>query len=344
MQPYSDSPLTTRMESSYLHILFFVFTLFVIELLYFRIAEHFNIVDAPNHRSSHKRITIRGGGIIFPASLLFWFILSNFQNVYFISGLFLISTVSFLDDIFTLNSGIRSVIQSLAIILLLYTSPLSLHWYYYFLIFIVIKGTINAYNFMDGINGITGAYSFVALISVLYINNSIEFTDTNLIVCPLLAISVFNFFNFRKKAKCFAGDVGSVSIAFIIIYLLTQLILKTNNFLYASILLVYGLDTVTTIIFRVIRKEKITEAHRSHFYQFLANQKKWKHLQVSTLYCIAQLTVNIVLLVPLINRHQNGYDSLYKLIALSIISAIGFIVIRFSIEGKDNLLKPKLQA
>ncbi len=332
------------MDNIYLQILLFTATLFILELLYFRIAKQYNIIDKPNHRSSHKRITIRGGGIIFPASLFFWFILSGFQNAYFISGLFLISTVSFLDDIFTLKSGIRSVIQSLAIILLLYAYPLSLHWYYYLVIFIVIKGTINAYNFMDGINGITGAYSFVALISLLYINSSFAFIDTNLIVWSLVAISVFNFFNFRKKARCFAGDVGSVSIAFIIIYLLSQLILKTNNFLYASILLVYGLDTVTTIIFRVIRKEKITEAHRSHFYQFLANQKKWKHLQVSSLYCIAQLTVNIVLLGPFINRNQNVYDSLYKLIVLCVVSAIGFIVIRFSIEGKDNLLKPKLQA
>ena len=168
------------MDNSYLFIFVFTFTLFVLELLYFRIAEHYNIVDKPNHRSSHKSITIRGGGIIFPVSLIVWFILSGFQHLFFISGLLLISSVSFLDDIFTLKSGLRSVFQSIAVALLLYAMPFSLDWYYYVLIFVAVKGTINAYNFMDGINGITGAYSFVALISLLYINNEVYFTDNNL--------------------------------------------------------------------------------------------------------------------------------------------------------------------
>ncbi len=329
------------MDNSFLHILFFTFTLFVLELLYFRIAEHYNIVDKPNHRSSHKSITIRGGGIIFPISLIVWFILSGFQHLFFVSGLLLISSISFLDDIYTLKSGIRSIIQSIAVALLLYAMPFRLDWYYYVLIFVAVKGTINAYNFMDGINGITGAYSFVALVSLLYINSEIYFADNNLIIYALLSILVFNFFNFRRKARCFAGDVGSVSIAFIITFLLIQLIQKTNNFMYASILLVYGLDTVSTIIFRLIRKEKITEAHRSHFYQFLANQKRWKQLRVSSLYCLSQLFINIVLFASS-SLITTTVESLLGLITLSVLSGFSFIIVRFMVEGKERLLKPKL--
>ena len=185
---------------------------------------------------------------------------------------------------------------------------------------------------MDGINGITGGYSLITILSLYYINNAVvNFTSNDLLIIVGLSLLVFNFFNFRKKAKCFAGDVGSVSIAFILIFLIGQLILETHNFAYILLLLIYGLDTATTLVFRKIRKEKIFEAHRSHFYQYLANQLKINHLVVSSFYMFVQLIINGILVLLI-------HDSVsYTLLFVTLFTII-FFAIRFKIEGKRVLL------
>ncbi|WP_316832398.1 glycosyltransferase family 4 protein [Pedobacter aquatilis] len=307
--------------------------LFLLEVTYFKIADRFNIIDKPNERSSHKNITLRGGGIIFCLAGLIYFCLSDFQYPYFIAGLFAIATISFIDDILTLNNKVRLSIHLIAVLLMFYQWNLfELNWYWIPVALVFVIGTINAYNFMDGINGITGAYSLLAIASLYFINKKIvQFTSSDLLIVVGLSLLVFNFFNFRKKAKCFAGDVGSVSIAFIIIFLTGQLILKTGNFNYILLLLVYGLDAVITIIFRVIRRENIFEAHRSHYYQYLANERKWPHLLVSGLYFLVQLGTNILLFMVV-------KDSALLVISLAIISGILFVSIRFLSEGKVKLL------
>ncbi|GAA4205125.1 glycosyltransferase family 4 protein [Pedobacter jeongneungensis] len=308
--------------------------LFIIELVYFKVADHFNIIDKPNHRSSHTTVTIRGGGIIFTIAALIFFFTFGFQYPYFILGLFLISLISFLDDIFTLNNKIRLSIHLLAVILMFYQWQLfSLNWYWIPVALIFVIGTINAYNFMDGINGITGGYSLLVIATLYYINEQVvSFTSSDLLIIVGLSLLVFNFFNFRKKAKCFAGDVGSVSIAFIIVFLIGQLVIQTQNFNYILLLLFYGLDAVTTIVFRVIRKENIFEAHRSHFYQFLSNEKKWPHLVVVSSYILIQLIINVLLILFV------GKDSLTALF-LIVTSGIIFLVVRFTTEGKVRLTK-----
>ncbi|MES2445774.1 MAG: UDP-GlcNAc--UDP-phosphate GlcNAc-1-phosphate transferase [Bacteroidota bacterium] len=319
---------------SLLPISFILISLFALELLYFKIADHFNIIDKPNARSSHTAITLRGGGIIFIIAGLIFYCYSGFQYSFFIFGLVAIGTVSFLDDILTLNNKVRLAVHLLSVLLLFYQWELfGLSWYWLIVAAIFVIGTINAYNFMDGINGITGCYSLITIGSLYYINNQIiEFTSNDLLLIVGLALLVFNFFNFRKKAKCFAGDVGSVSIAFILIFLLGQLILKTENFAYILLLLFYGLDTATTVFFRKIRKENIFEAHRSHFYQYLANHLKWNHLVVSGLYMLVQLLINalVVLVVS---------DSIAAALMFTFVFAILFLWIRFMVEGKERLLK-----
>jgi len=200
------------------------------------------------------------------------------------------------------------------------------------LVLIFVIGTINAYNFMDGINGITGSYSLLAILSLLYINKEVVvFTNDQLLISLAISLLIFNWFNFRKKAKCFAGDVGSISIAFALVFLIAQLILKTSNITYVLILLVYGLDTSLTVIFRKIRGENIFAAHRSHFYQYLANEKAWSHVAVSTLYFFVQLGVNFAVIFCL---HQ------YPLLALAftIGFTVVFLLLRFSVEGKKRLI------
>ncbi|WP_129715296.1 glycosyltransferase family 4 protein [Pedobacter sp. SYP-B3415] len=314
----------------------FLVIFFIVELLYFRLADRFNIIDKPNHRSSHTAVTIRGGGIIFVIAALTWCVWQETTYLYFATGLFLISLISFLDDILTLNNKIRLTVHLLSVALLFFEWQLfDLPWYFLLIGLIFVIGTINAYNFMDGINGITGGYSAIVLLSLWYINEQIvRFGSSPFIITILLSLLVFNFFNFRQKAKCFAGDVGSVSIAFIIVFLLGQVILKTENLSYILLLTVYGLDAVTTIVFRLIRKENIFEAHRSHFYQYLANKRKWPHLAVAGLYSLLQLLISWLVI--------SNVNSLTYSLTMFFSTLFGFVLLRFLTEGRSQLLNNKM--
>lgn len=300
-------------------------------LLYFRIAERLKIFDTPNHRSSHQSLTIRGGGIIFPIAILLHFFASGMQYPLFASGLFIISFISFYDDLSSLSNKIRFFAHFLAVLLLfMEANIIDQPMWVLCISCILIIGTINAYNFMDGINGITGGYSIVVLVSLFLVNKSINFMSAEIIGVAVISLIVFSIFNFRKKARCFAGDVGSVSIAYIIIFCLTLLIFSTENIKYLGFLLLYGLDTISTIIFRIVRREDIFKAHRSHFYQYLANSKNWSHLRISSTIAIVQIIINLwIIFLPM---------NLPYFILFLILCGIAFVCLRFAVEGKQYLL------
>ncbi|MBC5773014.1 glycosyltransferase family 4 protein [Pontibacter sp. KCTC 32443] len=269
--------------------------LFILLLAYFKIADHYNIIDKPNHRSSHTAITIRGGGVVYPFAILLYTIFFQDVSYVLVAGIVMISAVSFWDDVQNLPNKVRLLVHLLSVTALLLSVKAFQEWPLWLLpiVYILVIGTINAYNFMDGINGITGMYSLVILGSLLYVNYYISpFTDSAFIICPVIASLVFLFFNFRKKAKCFAGDVGSVSIGFWIIALLVMVIINTGDLKYVLFLAVYGVDAVLTIIHRLILKQNIFEAHRLHFYQILANDKKVSHLIIASAYGVLQLFIN----------------------------------------------------
>ena len=267
--------------------------LFLTELFYFRVADKFNIIDKPNERSSHSRITLRGGGIIFYFGALAYFLTNDWEYPWFILALSLITFISFVDDIRSTSQGLRLVFHFSAMALMFYQWGLfSLSWWWIIIALIVCTGIINVYNFMDGINGITGGYSLVVLVALAYINSEITtFVEPALINTVLCSVLVFCFFNFRKKAKCFAGDVGSVSIAFILLFLIGKLILTTGDFSWIILLSVYGVDSVLTIIHRLMLHENIGLPHRKHMYQLMANELKIPHVGVSLIYMGAQALV-----------------------------------------------------
>jgi UDP-N-acetylmuramyl pentapeptide phosphotransferase/UDP-N-acetylglucosamine-1-phosphate transferase len=277
-----------------MYILLFI-ALFIIQLAYFRIANYFNIIDKPNERSSHTRITLRGGGILFYVSVLIYFLFEGFPYPWFFAGLTLISAISFADDIKPRPSSVRLVIHFVSMgLMFLQWDLFSQPWYFTLIALIVCTGIMNAYNFMDGINGITGGYSLVVMSALWYFNNyDTKFVDNNLIYSIILALLVFNFFNFRPKAKCFAGDVGAVSIAFVIVYLLGLLVMATGDFSYIVMLAVYGVDSSLTIAHRLILKENIFQPHRKHAFQILANELKIPHVAVSAFYGSLQAVILI---------------------------------------------------
>ena len=276
------------------HSIVFV-VLFAAELLYFRIAAHFGIVDRPNARSSHSKAVLRGGGIVFLLAAWLYAAFFGLQQWPFLVGLTLVAGVSFADDIRSLPDSVRLVAQFSAMALLFYGWGI-LNWQSWWVVvlgLILCVGITNAFNFMDGINGITGGYSLAVLLPLAWLNDGMHFTDQSLIVVTILADLVFCFFNFRPKgkARCFAGDVGSVGVAFIVVYLLGRLILRTGDFTYIVFLAVYGVDSVLTIVHRILLHENLGEAHRKHAYQLMANELRMSHVAVSLLYALLQLLV-----------------------------------------------------
>ncbi|WP_274972740.1 MraY family glycosyltransferase [Bacteroides fluxus] len=269
--------------------------LFVAELFYFKIADKCNIIDKPNERSSHTRVTLRGGGIIFYFGALACFLTSGFEYPLFMLALTLVTFISFVDDIKSTRQVTRLLFHFSAMGLMFCQWGLfSLPWWWIVIALIVCTGIINAYNFMDGINGITGGYSLVVLTALAIINAEIiPFVEGDFIYTVICSVVVFCFFNFRKRAKCFAGDVGSVSIAFILLFLLGKLIMQTGDFSWIVLLSVYGVDSVLTIIHRLMLHENIGLPHRKHLYQLMANELKIPHVVVSSVYMAVQATIII---------------------------------------------------
>ena len=297
--------------------------LFAAELLYFRIADYFNIIDNPNERSSHSSVTLRGGGILFWVGVLFYFLMSGWHYPWFFAGLTLVAAISFADDVKLQSPIVRLVLQFIGLLLMSIQWQLfDFSWIIVVLVIVVSVGVLNAFNFMDGINGITGGYSLAVLASLWYVNNYVTaFVDNNLIYLVFLALLVFNFFNFRIKAKCFAGDVGAVSIAFILIFILGMLIIKTGDLSYIAFLLVYGVDSVLTIVHRILLKENITEPHRMHLYQLLSNELKVPQLLVSTIYAVLQLLISFGFIM--------FYSvSLWYLVIVAVLLTVVYLIIK----------------
>jgi len=297
--------------------LFFITILFVSELVYFKLADKYNIIDKPNGRSSHSVITIRGGGIIFPISIMLWFFCFDKHYPLFVCGLLLISFISFLDDIKDFSKRIRLTVHLTAMgLVFLQLQLFNLNWIIILAIIVFFIGVINAYNFMDGINGITGIYSIVALLTLLWINiYQIYFIDTSLLIMTIIGLIVFNFFNVRTNAKCFAGDVGSISMAFIICFLLIKLIIQSTDLRYLLLLVIYGIDAVFTILIRLRRGQNIFLAHRLHLYQLLVNECGQKHLLVAVTFGSIQALVNVLIIITI---SQN----IYVVMALTILPLV----------------------
>ena len=300
------------------------------ELVYFRIADRFNIIDKPNQRSSHSSIVLRGGGIIFVLGLWIWAAFFGFQNIWFLIAVTLVAGISFIDDIHSLPDSVRLVAQFAAMALMFYQLDI-LHWNMWWIILIamiVCVGASNIINFMDGINGITGAYALASLLPLFLLNREIGFADESLILVVALADLVFCCFNFRPKgkAKCFAGDVGSIGVAYILLFLIGSLILATGDVTYLIFLLVYGVDGCLTIVHRILLHENLGEAHRKHAYQLMANELKIGHVKVASFYALLQLAVSLgfIYLCRLLeaNSHLSlvAWHWIYLAVALALLS------------------------
>ena len=292
--------------------------LVVAELMYFKIADKCNIIDKPNERSSHSTIVLRGGGIIFSLSMIAWAVLMvvQGQNIMpylpFMAGLILIAGVSFIDDVHSLPDSVRLVAQFVAMALMFWSMGI-MNWDMWWIVpiaLIVCVGATNIINFMDGINGITAGYALAMLVPLALLDSGFKIQDSSVsgfiepsyLIVAILGVLVFSIFNFRPKgkAKCFAGDVGSIGIAFIILFAAGRLIIQTGDLTYFILILIYGVDGCLTICHRIMLHENLGEAHRKHAYQLMCNELKIGHVKISLLYMVLQLAVSLgfIYLIP----------------------------------------------
>ena len=280
------------------------------ELIYFRIADMCNIIDKPNERSSHSTIVLRGGGVIFAISMVIWLILQMVNGEWFMVkdylpfmvGLLMVAGISFVDDIHSLPDSLRMVVQIASILLMFWSIGLygAFDSWIWTVVAVLVAlffcvGATNIINFMDGINGITAAYGFAMLVPIALLNHNMSFIDESYLIVAIIGLIVFSLFNFRPKgkAKCFAGDVGSIGIAFIILFALGKLMLVTHDVTWIVFFLVYGVDGSLTIFHRIMLHENLGQAHRKHAYQLMANELKMSHVVVSLLYMALQLAVSL---------------------------------------------------
>jgi UDP-N-acetylmuramyl pentapeptide phosphotransferase/UDP-N-acetylglucosamine-1-phosphate transferase len=302
--------------------------------VYFFIARRFNIYDKPNDRSSHAITTLRGGGVIFYLGVIYWFFLSGCIYTWFFLGLTLISLISFLDDFKSVGVRLRLVAHFVSVLFLLFqltgfNSSIGL----IVMSVIVSVGIINVFNFMDGINGMTGLYSLSVLASLWFINSyQFFFVENSLIYSLALLLVIFNFYNVRSRAKCFAGDIGSVSIAFILLFIIGKLIVLKSDWFYLILLLVYGVDSTLTIIHRLVNKEDIFMPHRKHVYQLLVNELNFSHVKVSGVYAFIQLIITVAFMF-----FENSVNRYAYLVSVTVL----LVVIYFLIKSKVKAVSEK---
>ena len=281
--------------------MYYVVTLLAIiasELLYFYIAKKLHIVDRPNERSSHRKVALLGAGVIFWFSIIFFSATHRWAFLPFTIGATLLAVVSYVDDMKGLPSWLRMFVQIAAVVLGFYSAINTLEVWQMLLLIVLFVGVLNVYNFMDGINGMLAAYSFVVVGTFGYLNLfQTHFVNTEFVFTILAAILVFGFFNFRKNARCFSGDVGSIVMGFIVLFLLLRydVAIPDNgeNVSYLCFIIVFLADGLLTIFKRFLTGRNIFEAHREHLYETLVNNLHVPHLRVSVGYALLQLVINV---------------------------------------------------
>lgn len=323
-----------------------LFLLILIELLYFRLADRFNIIDKPNQRSSHSQIVLRGGGIIFLLGVWIWAAFFGFQYPLLLAAVTLAAGISFVDDIHSLPDSVRLVVHFVAMALLIVQVYLSARGgvlmqgisvpamvLFFIVALVVCVGATNIFNFMDGINGILACYSMAVLVPLMMVDIKIygvagaEPVPHTLLIVTAIAVIVFSFFNFRPRgrAKCFAGDVGSVGIAFILLFCIGMLVAATGDITWLTFLIVFGVDGCLTICHRIMLHENLGQAHRKHAYQIMANELGMSHVAVSLIYMTLQLAISLVLVFIIPNTPAAHWIYLTAVLILLSIAYVLFM-------------------
>lgn len=287
--------------------------------LYMYLARRWDIVDEPGYRSNHSTTVLRGGGILFPIAVLLFSLIHGALHPYFFGGVFMLALISFYDDLKNVKALVRLGIQCIAVALMMQDlNVISLGWPMLLLLFIVAVGWINAFNFMDGINGITAINASLNLATLVLINEELRFMEMRLLIFLLLSVIVFGIYNFRVRALVFAGDVGSITMAYATAFAMSALILKTGQWQYLLFISVYAVDAGYSVLHRVFHGKNPLRPHRTFLFHMLVNEVGWPHLAVSSLYAGIQLVINLLTYFVLIPANYTNWWCAGVLVALTL--------------------------
>ncbi|MCC8416958.1 MAG: glycosyltransferase family 4 protein [Rickettsia endosymbiont of Bryobia graminum] len=329
-----------------LFVLSFIGTSFL-TLLLVKVLPFFGLVDIPDQRRAHNKVTPRGGGlaivimVIMAASIYEYFLAtSSIGTVRILGILLVISMVSFLDDLIHIPVVVRlitHVICSVAVVILFLSPALLFHNelppYLDVIVSIVgLTAFLNIYNFLDGIDGITCSESIHLSITILilcYLKSDIIMHANLIIILNVIILGSsigFLLFNWQP-AKIFLGDIGSISLGFLLGFSLLLISASSAHLFVASVIasLYYLADGGLTILIRLINREKIWQPHLKHFFQ-KAVQKRKTHRQVVSRIALCNLLLMVF-----------SITSLYFPV-ISIILAILTVmitIINFAINKKD---------
>ena len=315
-----------------------------VAFLYFHYAKSQKILDIPSRRSSHTTPVIRGGGILFAAGILlavlrrpsFFF---RLPALAFVAGFLILAATGFKDDRNPLSPRVRFPFQIAGIALILYAAGLwqaDFPWYVKLIAGIVSLGFVNAFNFMDGINGITGMYAFIILFTYWFLNTQYHLLPDELFLFSILSILIFGGFNFRQKALMFAGDVGSMSLAALILYIVARFMIYLKSPVLLLTVLIYGVDSAMTIIFRLIKREDIFKAHRWHVYQKFVDRYGWSHLQTASLYALLQFFINGWVIKHKLYIYDFGFQVKLLILLLFVTGFIYLFIQKNKLFEKEN--------
>ena len=303
-----------------------------------RFAFAIGAIDAPNARSSHLTPTPRGGGLgILAAFLVSALSLSASWSLWVPAAS--LAVISFFDDRLDLSARFRLIAQCLAAfiaIFALHVTNFSLFNLLLFLPFatIFIVGTTNFFNFMDGINGIAAMTGSIAFGYLSWFAWFLNLGEVPFMLALCLAAGCIGFlpFNF-PHAKVFMGDVGSVLLGFMYSLLVLQLSVSVADFLCLSgFMFLFYADTLTTLFIRWRDDENLSQAHRRHLYQILANELQVAHWKVSTGYGVVQAGVGILMIAA---RNLGVFPQLILWLMLSLV----FVFVTWYIRGKSAKVK-----
>ena len=286
-------------------------------------------LDMPNTRSSHQSVTLRGLGIAFlPIVVLAWMLqyLTGWQCI----GILFAGFTGLAADFEWMPPLHRLLLYVIASILFLSGSS----WFGYqgWWLFFILSGLliwINLFNFMDGINGMMAISTLVSLITFLMLPELNEYVDFILMMIAL--ITSYAFFNLRKTALAFAGDVGSVVLSICLALPMLLAISKSGKWWYLMFFGLYITDAGFTLLKRLFKGYNVLKPHRTHLYEYLANEAGMPHLKISIAYGAVQLGINICILL---NVYFNWIPPAYLAVALCFFIFLGYYFYRSRIEKK----------
>ena len=304
------------------------------------------ILDMPNHRSSHAVPTPRGGGLaVTPLLIILVAVVFAFTGVTAISHWLMLAAaaglglLSWLDDKHDLSAAVRFALQFVAVIIGVFAldqpvlGGLVPVWLDHVLVVFAWVWFINLFNFMDGIDGISGVEAGSIGLGVFILALLVplpQFIGLGYIGLGILAIMIgFLIWNWHP-AKLFLGDVGSVPLGFILGWVLLDV---ASNGAWAVALILpsyYLFDATFTLIKRALRREKIWQAHREHFYQ-IATQRGFSHARVSSMILISNLV-----LIGVCFAQNDTPDWMRVIAALFVVLGLIGMMVRMPVKGHPN--------